>query len=423
VTVAQLRPLPEFHLGSVQADQKTEARYLPRIHSDDAPDWLRYSGMWGNPDAEDGGTPRGPGFQAPTLPQTTNVADFGLRWRDPWRWESEYLEAERPTWGGVLEEGRLEIHGNSGADRVSAEFVSAAGGTVWEVSLPPVHWTEDLFGRDFVVYDESETQSPHTRRNPHPVRISTVELHSSGGNDRLSVSLGSHDVQLLVNGGPGYDALRPHSDNGVIDLAGRSSVILRSIEGIDLRDVSKDVLSISESRVLRMNNQNTVTVRGDWFLDRVRLDGVWVEQSRSWPGGFRTFVSGPATLRIQVGIIVDFVAAYVPPRMPSRFYADWPRAGWSRGRAMSEAMVAYTLSQIAGQFPREQEATSDASSMWARIISRRVGTWHNFVAGTLRTSFLKREYIPSGTVAIVDRNDLDGLSAVRESVDIIFSHR
>ena len=73
-----------------------DAEYLPRVAAEDAPDWLRYPGKWGNPDrgSDPGcfgstGGPRGPVFGDVAILRNSTP---GERWLYPWRWAEDMNE-------------------------------------------------------------------------------------------------------------------------------------------------------------------------------------------------------------------------------------------------------------------------------------------------------------------------------------------
>jgi hypothetical protein len=98
----------EHHSGQISYNNmyfESSVEYLPRVGSGvkneggEAPEWLLYSGTWGDPDKGDPAkdAPRGPVFQ--DLELTGIISDSagqGLRWLDPWAWSKDFEKVTRP---------------------------------------------------------------------------------------------------------------------------------------------------------------------------------------------------------------------------------------------------------------------------------------------------------------------------------------
>ncbi|MEM6256217.1 MAG: Ig-like domain-containing protein [Cyanobacteria bacterium P01_D01_bin.156] len=87
-----------FGNGSSFIPSNGQVQYLPRVGTGDSDvlDWLRYPGLWGNPDLGDflddlvgDETPRGPVFLDLNKLNTQEEAGLGQRWLDPWAWANE----------------------------------------------------------------------------------------------------------------------------------------------------------------------------------------------------------------------------------------------------------------------------------------------------------------------------------------------
>jgi hypothetical protein len=98
----------EEHRGTVSFNPSpTQVHYLPRAGSVNSPDWLLYSGRWGDPDLNGFGfltpgdsAPRSPIF-LDTIQAVTGNSEAGLRWLDPWDWSSEFTNDETDDSDGI----------------------------------------------------------------------------------------------------------------------------------------------------------------------------------------------------------------------------------------------------------------------------------------------------------------------------------
>lgn len=82
----------EFHRGNLTPafDSQGKIQYLPRIHTQTAPEWLRFPGYWGNEKDL-----RGPVFLDVNIRNLYQGTGRGQRWLDPWEWSKNFDVVEK----------------------------------------------------------------------------------------------------------------------------------------------------------------------------------------------------------------------------------------------------------------------------------------------------------------------------------------